>query len=86
MVKDTVHHGFIAQELKKINPRAVQIRAKEIEGEMIDDFHSLKKDEIIVDLVAGIKALHKKIEDLEKRVFEKSVKEQKMVYRDMKIN
>ena len=67
-IKNTTHRGFIAQDLIKINPNAVYINEKKFkDGSVMKDFHSVDKDEIIVDLVAAIKILHKKIEKLEKK-------------------
>jgi len=60
-VRNITHSGFIAQDLVKVNPNAVHIKKKTINGKPIDDFHSIQKDEIIVDLVAAVKMLSERL-------------------------
>jgi len=67
-VKNGTHTGFIAQDLKKNYPNAVVTRAKKIGGEIMDDFHMVRKDELIAEMVAALQHLHARIEDLEAKL------------------
>jgi hypothetical protein len=63
-VGDEVHHGFIAQEVKKHFPFAVKTR----KAHGHDDFHSLHKDMIVPDLVNMVKHMHLEIRQLKSQV------------------
>lgn len=63
-VGDQVHHGFIAQEVKKHFPFAV--KTSKAHGH--DDFHSLHKDMIVPDLVNMVKHMHLEIQQLKQQV------------------
>jgi len=67
-VKKGTHTGFIAQDLKKSYPNAVITRAKKIGGELVDDFHMVRKDELIAEMVAAIQHLHERVMNLEAKL------------------
>lgn len=63
-VGNQVHHGFIAQEVKKHFPFAV--KTSETHGHK--DFHSLHKDMIVPDLVNMVQHMHLEIQQLKQQV------------------
>lgn len=63
-VGDEMHHGFIAQEVKKHFPWAV--RTKKAHGH--DDFHQLHKDAIVPDLVNTMKLMHKEMHQMKRQI------------------
>lgn len=53
------HHGFIAQEVDKVLPRAVRKGNQTMaNGAVITDFHSLMLDRIVPHLVGAVKSMH----------------------------
>lgn len=53
------HHGFIAQEVDKVLPRAVHKGNQTMaNGAVITDFHSLMLDRIVPHLVGAVKSMH----------------------------
>lgn len=67
-VKNTTHTGLIAQELKKHFPNAVRVREKKVGDKLVKDFHVVRKDELITDMIAAIQYLHKRVVDLEDKL------------------
>ena len=61
---DRKHHGFIAQEVKKVMPEDYGIYVENEEK----DFIGLRYDEFIADMVAVIQDQQKRIEELERRL------------------
>lgn len=64
-VKDYIHHGFIAQEIRDIVPRSVSLMNRTIGSVHYPDFHTMHLDRIVPHLVGAVKQLH-----LEKHVLE----------------
>jgi len=58
-VKDHLHRGFIAQNIKHVIPRAVDTIEKTVGRIHYKDFHILRKQDIIPDVVAAFHGLHK---------------------------
>lgn len=58
--------GFIAQEVKGIYPKSVDIQPNELYN--IDDFHSLNVDQLVNSLFGAVKKLITKVEELEKEI------------------
>ncbi len=53
------HHGFIAQEVDKVLPRAVHKGNQTMaNGAVMTDFHSLMLDRIVPHLVGAVKSMH----------------------------
>lgn len=63
-VGEELHHGFLAQQVKKHFPFAV--RQKRAHG--YDDFHTLHKDMLVPDLVNAVKHLYQEVTALRKEV------------------
>ena len=61
---DRKHHGFIAQEVKKVMPEDYGIYVENEEK----DFIGLRYDEFIADMVAVMQDQQKRIEELERRL------------------
>lgn len=61
---DRKHHGFIAQEVKKVMPEDFGIYVENEEK----DFIGLRYDEFIADMVAVMQDQQKRIEELERRL------------------
>ena len=57
-VKDYIHHGFIAQEIKKYVPRAVSIVNRTVGDIHYPDFHQMHLEKIVPHLVGAVKQLH----------------------------
>jgi hypothetical protein len=64
-VKDYVHDGFIAQEIKKYVPRAVSLVNRTVGSIHYPDFHQMHLEKIVPHLVGAVKQLH-----LEKKALE----------------
>jgi hypothetical protein len=69
-VKDYVHHGFIAQELERVLPRAVHSGNRTVDGVEYTDFRSLHLERIVPHVVGAVKALHEELRELKKEVAE----------------
>lgn len=63
-----VHYGFMAQDVKEVIPTAVQIVQRKVDGVMVDDFHTLKKDMMIPDLVNVVQHLYREVQSLRKQL------------------
>lgn len=57
-VRDYIHHGFIAQEMEDIIPRAVYQVNKTVGGILHTDFRRMHLDRIVPHLVGAVKHLH----------------------------
>ena len=64
-VKDFVHDGFIAQEIKKYVPRAVSLVNRTVGHVHYSDFHQMHLNKLVPHLVGAVKQLH-----VEKRALE----------------
>jgi hypothetical protein len=85
-IHDGFYKGFIAQHVREIEPQAVRLIKKSVEGlRNFTDFHTLHKEELIPLLTGSIHALHhlqqlaterfsrleEKMHDLEQRLMKK---------------
>jgi len=58
-VKDHIHHGFIAQELESVLPRAVQTVNQTLgNGQLVSDFRRVLYDRIVPHVAGAVKELH----------------------------
>jgi len=65
-IKNTTHRGVLAQEIVDISPNSVYIKDKTFKnGHVIKDFHTVDKTELIIDLIASIQILNKRVQKLE---------------------
>ncbi len=67
---NNVQHGFIAQELEQIMPRAVHLVNQTINGVAYSDFRKLTLDRIVPHIVGAVKQLHAELTDLRQLVKE----------------
>ena len=65
---DRYHHGFIAQDVKEVMPEDWGLYCEDKD----DDFIGLRYDEFIADMVAVIQDQEKRIESLERAIYDKS--------------
>ncbi len=65
---DRVHLGFIAQEVERVVPGAVQTKAerKLRDGTVLTDFKTLEREMLIADLVNAVQYLLKRVNELER--------------------
>ena len=67
-VKDHIHRGFIAQDVKQVIPGAVSTVEKKVGDIHYPDFHRLHLEKIVPDLVGALKAAHARIDHLESKI------------------
>ncbi len=61
---DTSHVGVIAQEIKELIPDIVNVSP----NQGINDFHSVKSNELVYYLIAAVQKLNYKIQDLQQQI------------------
>ena len=49
--------GFIAQDVEKVLPNSVKKTKMALNGEMVDDFRDLRKEDLVVDAISAIQTL-----------------------------
>ena len=60
--------GIIAQELETVVPEAIQTVSREVDGEMIDDFKTVKQNVLVSKLLQSVKYLNNRVKELESRL------------------
>ena len=64
--------GFVAQEVEMVLPNSVEEKTMKLNGLTVDDFKTLRKEDIITETVAAIQELtHAKVIDEASHVFER---------------